>query len=424
MREIILLLFLAGQTLCLQEGSTSLSRQTHKFPRFQRPLDTCQEENQACVAGDNLIRYVAEVEDVQLCKQLCTDTEGCYVVSYFGPRSFPFRNYCMLFRNCPHLHACSDCQSLHKHCFGSCTKDVEGAIVNNALDVAPDVKDEPQCLMSCKMNSECKLYTYYKASDRNYPKLCILQNDMEQPIQKCDQCKTGKPDCQKATTCQFFVGNSTNPLTVYKFTETTPVDVKVPISALLANCKLNVVAVGGGANYTNVVDGEGGGGSGYVASASVEVKFSTYQVIVGNVQQSSMVKSSTGATVIGARPGNRQDGYSGGGNGGSYQDRYDDGGHDGGDGKKFGGKGSGLDLSSITQLKTFHLSPGAGGQKHFERGRSAYEGKYYGGGGGGVLVDGEGPQSSRFAGQGYGGGNSQWSGEAGPGVILIEISDS
>ena len=415
MREIILLLFVVDQTICLQGDPTSVSRQTFE--------DTCQEENQACVAQDNLIRYVAEVEDVELCKQLCNDTEECDVISYFGPRSFPFRNYCMLFKNCPYLHPCSDCQSMHKRCFGSCSKDVEGAIVNNALEIIPDVGDEPYCLWSCQRNTECKFYTYYKASDLNYPKLCVLQNDMEVPIQKCDQCRTGILDCQNATNCQFFVGDSTNPLTAYKFTETTPVDLKIPIGALLANCKLNVVAVGGGANCTKPYNMMEGGGSGYVAAASVKVKFSSYQVIVGNVQQPSIIRSSTGATVIVAKPGDDQRGYSGGGNGGHAIERYGNGGQDGGDGEGFGGKGSGLDLSSITQLKTFHLSPGAGGQKHFEKGRSSYDGKYYGGGGGGVLVDGEGPQSSRFAGQGYGGGDSQWSGEAGPGVVLVEISD-
>merc|ERR1712037_88138 len=142
----------------------------------------------------------------------------------------------------------------------------------------------------------------------------------------------------------------------------------------------------------------------------------------------SIIKTSTGTAVIGARPGDGQRGYSGGGRGGQgvSRDEYGNGGHDGGDGEAFGGNGSGLDISSITQLETFHLTPGAGGQKHGKqrkKQRNSYLNKYYGGGGGGVLVDGEGPQSSRFAGQGYGGGNSQWSGDAGPGVVLIEISD-
>ena len=403
-----------------------MSRQLTGFPR---PMDACRKENQACVAQDiNLLRSVAEVEDVQLCKQLCADAEGCNVISYFGPTSFPFRNYCMLFKSCQDLHSCSDCQTMLKGCFGSCSKDVAGAIVNNSLEVITDVKDEPECLGKCKTNTECKFYTYYHASDRNYPKLCILQNGMEQPIQKCDQCKTGVPDCRNNLACQFFVGDNPNPVTAYKFTELTPVEVVFPISALLANCKLSIVAVGGGANYTDQHDEEGGGGSGYVAAASVEVQFSSYQVIVGNVQQPSKVKTSTGTTVIKAKPGDGQRGYSAGGRGGSRDESSSNGGHDGGDGKAsyYGGRGSGLDISSITQLETFHLTPGAGGQKHAERGQRNYRDydyKYYGGGGGGVLVDGEGPQSSRFAGQGYGGGNSQWSGDAGPGVVLIEISD-
>ena len=434
MREIILLLFLSGKVICLEVGPPFTPRQTYPS------LDTCQEENMACVIGENLIRSVAEVEDVQLCKQLCGDTEGCTVVSFFGDTSFPFRNYCMLFENCHKLHSCSDCRSMDKRCFSSCSKNMEGAIVNNALEVIPEVNEEPGCLEKCKTNTDCKFYTYYKASDRNHPKLCLLQKHMEQHIQTCDHCKTGTPDCQNTPTCQFFVGDARDAFTEYKFTATTPVNLTIPSSALLSECRLNVVAVGGGAQLNSLFDKNGGGGSGYVVEASVQVQFSSYLVTVGNAQQPSIVKTSTGRTVIEAKPGRRQDGYSGGGT-------YGNGGHDGGDGGEFGGKGSGLHLSSIAHLKTFGLSAGTGGQKHAvkERWSSNLYGRgggggiledeevpqitrwstsLYGGGGGGVLVDGEGPQSSRFAGQGFGGGSSQWSGDAGPGVILVEISAS
>ena len=83
----------------------------------------------------------------------------------------------------------------------------------------------------------------------------------------------------------------------------------------------------------------------------------------------------------------------------------------------FGGKGSGLRLTSVTQLMMFlfSLSPGEGGQAHF------IGSLLYGGGLGGALVDGEGPQSTNFARQGFFGGNSQWSRDGGFGVIIIEI---
>ena len=45
-----------------------------------------------------------------------------------------------------------------------------------------------------------------------------------------------------------------------------------------------------------------------------------------------------------------------------------------------------------------------------------------GGGGGGVLVDGEGPASSVYNGQGYGGGGCAYGGATHQGVILLEIS--
>ena len=77
--------------------------------------------------------------------------------------------------------------------------------------------------------------------------------------------------------------------------------------------------------------------------------------------------------------------------------------------------GSGEDVSLYT-LRSWQLSPGAGGEYY-------YNGKQFGGGG--VLVDGAGPRPSNFQGQGYGGGASGGYYEDGlPGVILMEITDS
>ena len=47
-----------------------------------------------------------------------------------------------------------------------------------------------------------------------------------------------------------------------------------------------------------------------------------------------------------------------------------------------------------------------------------------GGGGGGLLVDGAGPQASKYQGQGYGGGaNGYYTDPDGlPGLILIEVN--
>ena len=78
----------------------------------------------------------------------------------------------------------------------------------------------------------------------------------------------------------------------------------------------------------------------------------------------------------------------------------------------YGGKGSGLDLTSII-LQQFSLSPGAGGKGDSD----------YGGGGGGVLVNGVGPnRTTTGSGEGYGGGEYTGNSGDGPGIVLIEIN--
>jgi len=72
-----------------------------------------------------------------------------------------------------------------------------------------------------------------------------------------------------------------------------------------------------------------------------------------------------------------------------------------------GGKGSGLDISTIA-LQHFKLTPAAGGD---------YCGQY-GGGGGGILVDGQGPHNGESYGAGGGKCNNA---DPAQGIVLIEI---
>ena len=146
-------------------------------------------------------------------------------------------------------------------------------------------------------------------------------------------------------------------------------------------------------------------------------------VRVGGPGELSSLETSEGETIITAQPGEKEGsdgydggaGYSGGGGGSSYIGG--DGGEDGGDGDNstdghLGGKGSGQDISITIHLQQFSLTPGRGGQR-------SYYG--YGGGGGGIMVDGSGPQDTVYNGQGYGGGQSRYSGNPGTGLVLLEI---
>ena len=78
-----------------------------------------------------------------------------------------------------------------------------------------------------------------------------------------------------------------------------------------------------------------------------------------------------------------------------------------------GGSGTGEDIREYV-FTAWTLTPGAGGI-HYEDG-------CYGGGGGGVMVDGAGPDTDQYTGQGFGGGGSGRGTNGLEGLVLLEIS--
>ena len=396
-------------------------------PPFSPFATNCSIEGQTCIIGqDNLLASYAGVESLPQCEALCIDNYDCEFISYFGPDSFPLRNYCMLFSECDILTECQDCTTAEEICFEQCGHKVEGPLEENVLEIIPGVQDELTCKAACRNESDCEAYTYHDNSDLLLPGICFMLTEVQAPLQSCQHCSTGFPNCRNITAvrCIFTIGEDTTPLTSYKFTETNITTVNI---LAVGNCELTVVAIGGGGKRGA---GDGGGGSGYVASTNLTVSTSQLVVTVGvgGPGELSSLETSEGETIIAAQPGgsgngdgNSGDGgagYSGGG-GGCYYDGGN-GGEDGGDGHNNrcgnGGAGSGLQISSIP-ISSFTLTPGRGGKSK--------SGGYYGGGGGGggVLVDGSGPQESEYDGEGYGGGafGGGTSGVPGPGLVLLEM---
>ena len=131
-----------------------------------------------------------------------------------------------------------------------------------------------------------------------------------------------------------------------------------------------------------------------------------------------------GATGQNSNDAKGGDGYSGGGAGFDAKWKSNtgkDGGSDGSDGYSsggiLGGKGSGLDLTTLNMTR-FVLTPGKAGTGV----------NNFGGGGGGILVNGKRPQDgrNRYDGEGFGGGRGancySYSKPIGfPGCVLIEI---
>ena len=378
------------------------------------PTDPCWLEDEACVIGpENLLSSLPQVPDLATCRQLCQDNNDCRFFSYFGPESFPYQGLCMLLSSCDGHHSYEGCRTEEISCFKSCGVPWEGREAENLLDVIIGVSTELDCKQNCSANPGCNVYTYHNSEDDNFPSFCSLLSELLEPLQSCQHCSTGFPDCRNITgsICGFAIEGEETVLTSYMFNKTGDTNVNI---LALGDCELTVVAVGGGGsgNYA-------GGGSGYVTNASLTVLTSELVVRVGGGGDPSSLETSEGQTIITAQPGQDNvnevggSGYSGGGGGGSNGSDGGEGGADGGDGDDgdgAGGTGTGLDISAI-KLTSFSLTPGRGGKGKAGGG---------GGGGGGVMVDDIGPQDTVHDGQGYGGGGG-FLGTPGPGLVLLEI---
>ena len=190
----------------------------------------------------------------------------------------------------------------------------------------------------------------------------------------------------------------------------------------LGSCDLTILAVGGGG------EGNGqGGGSGHLQYQKKKIDpssgITSLKAKAGGAAEASSVTYNGSIVLVQANPGQSGDpdndggdGYSGGGgyvsglecNGGSDGSAGE--GHDG-----LGGSGTGEDIREYV-FTTWTLTPGAGGV-HYNSSRCL------GGGGGGVMVDGTGPHTDQYKGQGYGGGGNGKTGAGNglQGLILLEI---
>merc|ERR1711892_204570 len=414
------------------------------------PPGECFVENQACQASeDNVIDAIGGV-DLEECEALCSETEGCDFITFYGPDSYPLYDYCFLFNDCSTQLECDHCVSEVEVCFGTCSCNIEGPLgEENIVYIKFGIESEKQCKRLCSENPACEVYTYFNSFAHTFPNGCFLTSKLQEPTEWCENCNTGYADCDShppttttttipTTTapkreCGFTIGDSPTVHQTYLFTEKGKTTVTMLVPRI---CKLTVVAVGGGGGPADSpanapADGYGGGGSGHVESFQAQLlggsSYFNLKVGAGGKRgkagkdttidwglQVAYLRAEGGEEGKGVEGGA---GFSGGGAGGG---QYGDGGSNGSNGccGSSKGEGSGLDLSSFhPDLDNFALSPGAGGEKFLTAGGTA------GGGGGGVLVDGEAPNNGEYSvgydGEGYGGGGGFGSGIQG--FVLMEI---
>ena len=388
------------------------------------PSQACWAD-QVCQADlGNLLLSLDGVESAAECLQLCTDSPACTVFSHLGPANPTSPSHCLLLSSCPGLLDCEDCRTEVKTCFGSCDAQFEGEALEDALDIITYVEDEPACLHHCTLNPDCIYFTYFDSTAwGDFPNLCVLQTEIQLPVQACEHCRTGIPDCSNSSSWFCLLSVGSQQLSAHKFTDPGVTNVSV---TALGDCEVAGAAVGLGGSA--VPGSWGGGGSGSVETATIRLSYPTeLRVRVGDYGAAESyvelaggdrwLRAGRGEDAVGGHGGS---GYSGGGGGGvSYN--CGAGGRDGGNGEGLGGAGSGMDLARNISLSAYLLSPGDGGATH-----TAVTGSCYGGGGGGVLLDGAGPQDTQWDGAGYGGGQGGYwreevPGNPGQGLVLLEI---
>ena len=197
-------------------------------------------------------------------------------------------------KSCEKLNDCNDCQSELQVCFNKCNKKLDGIVKDNLVDLLPDTIDEGVCLSRCFENRECKSYTYYSSTDPKTPNLCLLLSEIQGPVQPCKHCSTGTPHCRTNTDlCTFNVElvpeECGEQMSFHMFT--TPGTSYINLqTAVLGDCELHMVAVGGGGPKKERVYTRGryeivGGGCGSVGSKVLPITNTTYKLTVGAGQQ-------------------------------------------------------------------------------------------------------------------------------------------
>ena len=325
----------------------------------------------------------------------------------------------MLFNECNVLGQCEDCYSEDVRCDVEvyCSAPVEGLLGNNLIGFVNDVT-EAACEAECTVEEECLFFTYHWPNSTLYPSTCFLLTEILDPITPCEggTCASGSPNCGESL-CGFVDGSGT--LSPSSLMLTVPGVTEVAMLRIGACPEAVVVAIGGGGS-----SGGGGAGSGYIDSLQFSdyLPYAQFETKVGVGGQDSYVRFlSNGTDMVKAEAGlnsgtyDGTDGYSGGGGVGIGSSPCGDGGTDGGDGQRSdqapGGKGSGIDVSTIP-LKSFTLRPGEGGYGYAEAG-----------GGGGVFINNEGPDDGVYGsrGEGYGGGGGGYDRGGSDGAIMFDF---
>ena len=229
----------------------------------------------------------------------------------------------------------------------------------NLLATLGDIENEVYCSLECQAEVQCQYYTYHWPNSTLFPSTCFLLSSLEEPIIPCANgtCTSGSPTCFNSL-CEFLDTSGSILSKGVKVTSTRDFNM-----VRIGPCPTAIaVAVGGGGTTD---PGDAGSGSGYVTYEELRAfrPYLSFEAIVASADEASEVNDLTdGITILRSGPGadgpdDGGSGYSGGG-ASDGDPAGGDGGSDGNDGDDsgvdIGGKGSGLDITTIP-IKSFVL---------------------------------------------------------------------
>merc|ERR1711962_1363029 len=311
---------------------------------------TCSNYNIACDIGHGALIGVTEgVDSLAECGRICLDDEACNYYTYYDSQSLLFDSFCFTHRYCSSVHQCEHCVSEERNCAPDDCHAAKHGVTNkdNLVAIIEEIGLASECQKMCSSDSNCKFYTYFDGEDLEFPKLCILLTKLQPPFTDCKHCQTGAKACQDGLNHCYLLHKGTLHTDSLMLTESSTVE----LFSILGECRLQILAVGGGAKSST----QGGGGSGYVEQVVRSIPETvTLEAIIGDGQyhRDTVVQTSDNKLLVLAEGGKEAtsyragDGYSGGGRGSS-------GGMDGGNGGgSHGGSGSGMDISQF-RFETF-----------------------------------------------------------------------
>merc|ERR1712037_129326 len=142
--------------------------------------------------------FVANVASPEGCQELCSADPDCSALTWLSSDSSLYPLTCAMFSQISNITTpCEDCVSGPPKCM--CHIPGECDIVDdNIIDTVNKVDSVDKCDLLCSENPMCQFYTYL-GEGNHFRHTCLLYSSCEVFTTDCEDCTTGKPECDICT---------------------------------------------------------------------------------------------------------------------------------------------------------------------------------------------------------------------------------